>query len=273
MVGKTMDRMLAIKDMATKSEKKVIEGILNAEKNELIYLSITELASRLKVAEATLVRFCKKLGYNGFQDFKLSLSKELGMVDSHSINSVVKRVAIQMTDAITETSRSISYSTCLEIAQHMIEANKICAFGVGNSSITAMEVSNVLARIGISVTATPDPHLQAMIASNMGEKDMVVLISVSGSTKDIIDVAEIAKRNGVKIVVITCYDHSPLAKYADYILYSTRREAAYEGGSVSTIVSISYIVNVLYNAIYEKLGDHAYECTMRAASSVANKSM
>ena len=69
MVGKTMDRMLAIKDMATKSEKKVIEGILNAEKNELIYLSITELASRLKVAEATLVRFCKKVGYNGFQDF------------------------------------------------------------------------------------------------------------------------------------------------------------------------------------------------------------
>ena len=85
--------------------------------------------------------------------------------------------------------------------------------------------------------------------------------------------AEIAKKNGVKIVVITCYDHSPLAKYADYVLFSTRREAAYEGGSVSTIVSISYIVNVLYNAIYEKLGPDAYERTMRAASSVANKSM
>lgn len=128
-------------------------------------------------------------------------------------------------------------------------------------------------RIGISVTATPDSHLQAMIASNMTERDVVILISVSGSTKDIIDVAEIAKKNGVKIVVITCYDHSPLAKYADYVLFSTRREAAYEGGSVSTIVSISYIVNVLYNAIYEKLGPDAYERTMRAASLVANKSM
>lgn len=273
MVGKAFDRVLAIKDLATKTERKLIDGLLKIDKGELIYLSITELSARLKIAEATVVRFCKKLGYNGFQDFKLSLSQELGMVDSTAVNSVVKRVALQMTDAITETSRSLSYDRCLEIAQLMINANKIGAFGVGNSAITAMEVSNVLARIGISVTATPDSHLQAMIASNMTERDVVILISVSGSTKDIIDVAEIAKKNGVKIVVITCYDHSPLAKYADYVLFSTRREAAYEGGSVSTIVSISYIVNVLYNAIYEKLGPDAYERTMRAASSVANKSM
>ena len=136
-----------------------------------------------------------------------------------------------------------------------------------------MEISNVLARIGLMVTYTPDSHLQAMIASNLTDNDTVILISVSGSTKDIIDVAEIARKNGVNIVVITCYDHSPLAKFADHILLSTRREAAYEGGSVSTIVSISYIINVLYDAIYEKLGDDGYEYTMRAAKSVANKSL
>jgi histone acetyltransferase (RNA polymerase elongator complex component) len=86
-------------------------------------------------------------------------------------------------------------------------------------------------------------------------------------------ILEIAKQNGVNVVIITCYDISPLAKYADHILLSTRREAAYEGGSVSTIVSISYIINVLYSAIYEKLRDAGYEHTMRAAQSVANKSL
>ena len=136
-----------------------------------------------------------------------------------------------------------------------------------------MEISNVFARIGIMVTYTADTHLQAMITSNLTENDTVILISVSGSTKDIIDVAEIAKKNGVNIVVITCYDRSPLAKFADHILLSTRREAAYEGGSVSTIVSISYIINVLYEAINEKLGDSGYEYTMRSAKSVANKSL
>lgn len=78
MIGKTFDRICAMKNMATNKERKLIEGLEKIEPDELVYMSITELASRLNVAEATVVRFCKKLGYNGFQDFKLSLSKELG---------------------------------------------------------------------------------------------------------------------------------------------------------------------------------------------------
>jgi DNA-binding MurR/RpiR family transcriptional regulator len=273
MVGTAIDRIYAAKEIATKTEQKVIDGILNIPPDEIIYLSISDLASRLKVADATLVRFCKKLGYNGFQEFKLHLSQETAIINQSSPDCVEKKIAQQMVDAINETSRSISYESCLEIADMLIKSNKICAFGVGNSSITAMEISNVLARIGLMVTYTPDTHLQSMITSNLGKNDTVILISVSGSTKDIIDVAEIAKKNGVKIVVITCYDHSPLAKYADYILFSTRREAAYEGGSVSTIVSISYIINVLYNAIYEKLGSDGYEFTLRTAKAVSNKSL
>lgn len=273
MVGKALDRIYAAKDFATKTEQKVIDGILNIPTSDIIYLSIGDLASRLHVAEATLVRFCKKLGYNGFQEFKLHLSQDAALVGQSNADCATKKIALQMVDAINETSRSIKYNDCLEIADLMIKSNKICAFGVGNSAITAMEISNVLARIGMMVTYTPDPHLQAMITSNLTSDDIVILISVSGSTKDIIDVAEIAKKNGVKIVVITCYDRSPLAKYADYILFSTRREAAYEGGSVSTIVSISYIINVLYDAIKEKLGQEGYEYTMRSAHSVANKSL
>jgi len=273
MVGKALDRIYAAKDIATKTEKKIIQGILDTTPSEIIYLSIGDLAAKLNVAEATLVRFCKKLGYNGFQDFKLHLSQDAGRHGQSTDDCIAKRIALQMVDAINETSRSIKYEDCLKIADKMINSGKICSFGVGNSAITAMEITNVLARVGLTVTYTPDPHLQAMIASNLTENDTVVLISVSGSTKDIIDVAEIAKKNGATIVVITCYDRSPLAKCADHILFSTRREAAYEGGSVSTIVSISYIINVLYNAIYEKLGDNGYEYTMRAAKSVANKSL
>ena len=273
MLGKALDRIYAARQIATKTEKKVIDGILNTPPEEIIYLSISDLSARLRVADATLVRFCKKLGYNGFQDFKLHLSQSVAVNDNAALDSTAKRIAHQMVDAINETSKGIQYEEYLRIAELMINSNKICAFGVGNSAITAMEISNILARLGVIVTYTPDPHLQAMITSNLGENDTVILISVSGSTKDMIDVAEIAKKNGVNIVIITCYDISPLAKYADHVLLSTRREAAYEGGSVSTIVSISYIINVLYSAIYEKLQDAGHACRMRAAQAVANKSL
>ncbi|MBE6532057.1 MAG: MurR/RpiR family transcriptional regulator [Ruminococcaceae bacterium] len=273
MIGTALDRINAAQEIATKSEKKIIDGILNIAPEEIIYLSISDLASRLKVADATLVRFCKKLGYNGFQDFKLHLSQSVGAAERQLSNCQSKRIALQMIDAINETARSVDYAEYLKIADLMIASEKKFAFGVGNSAITAMEISNVFSRMGMLVHYTPDPHLQAMITSNLTPQDTVILISVSGSTKDIIDVAEIAKKNGANIVVITCYDRSPLAKYADHILLSTRREAAYEGGSVSTIVSISYIINLLYNAIYEKLGDDGYNFTMRSAKSVANKSL
>lgn len=272
MIGKTFDRIDAIYPIATKTERKLIDGMRKIKRSDLIYFSITELASQVKVAEATIVRMCHKLGYDGFQDFKLCLSRELGNIDNLN-DGIARQIANRMTDAINETYKSLDYDKCVEIADLTINANKVCAFGVGNSYITTVEISNVLARIGINVTATADSHLQAMIAANMKENDLIFLISVSGSTKDIIDVAKIVKSKKVKIVVITCYDQSPLAKYGDYILYSTRREAAYEGGSMSTVVSISYIVDVLYNAIYEKLGNEAYERTLSAAGAVASKSI
>ena len=273
MIGKALDRINAASEIATKTEKKIVDGILEIPAEEIIYMSISDLAARLNVADATLVRFCKKLGYHGFQDFKLNLSQSINEADDSDSNCPTGRIAMQMISAINETARAVDYKQYLEIADSMINSGKICAFGVGNSAITAMEISNVFARLGVMVTYTPDPHMQAMITANLEKGDTVILISVSGSTKDIIDVAEIAKRKGVKIVVITCYDKSPLAKYADYTLLSTRKEAAYEGGSVSTIVSISYIINVLYNAMHDKLGIYGREYIMRSAKSVANKSL
>lgn len=273
MIGKTFDRIDALKNLATNKERKLIEGLEGIAPEKLVYMSITELASQLKVAEATVVRFCKKLGYNGFQDFKLSLIKELGTVERSDVSSTVKRLAQQMTDAITETSYGMDYDQCCQIAKLLVNAKKISACGVGNSAVPAMEIGNVLARLGINVMVTPDPHMQAIATSHMTQDDVVILISVSGSTKDIIDVAEVAKKNGVKIVVITCYDRSPLAKFGDYVLLSTRREAAHEGGSVSTIVSISFIINVLYNAICEILGEEARECALRTAGAVSNKAI
>ena len=94
MVGKAIDRIYAAKEIATKTEKKIIDAMLDIPPEEIIYLSISDLASRLNVADATLVRFCKKLGYNGFQEFKLHLSQETGMRNQVSADCVEKRIAL-----------------------------------------------------------------------------------------------------------------------------------------------------------------------------------
>ena len=91
---------------------------------------------------------------------------------------------------------------------------------------------------------TSDAHVQSIVVSNLTPKDVVILISVSGSTKDIIEVAEIAKERKTPVVVITNYPNSPICKYADYILASSGREAAYEGR----------------NLLFDRLADVPHRC-------------
>lgn len=270
MVGKVFDRMESVRSVATKTELKLIDGIRQIDKNTLIYLSITELSGLVDVAEATILRFCRKLDYNGFQDFKLHLSQEIGSEPLDTANTA-KRIADDMTDAITETCKQIDYDLCKEIAEEIVQARKVCAFAVGNSSIAAIEMRYSLLRVGINVEFYDDSHIQAIAAANLDERDFVVLISVSGSTKDIVSLAEVVRKGGAKVLVITNYSKSPLVKYADHLLFSSRKEAAHDGGSLSTTVAQTYVVDVLCSAVHEVLGTEGAVHRMKSSDAVSGK--
>lgn len=272
MLGKVFDRIAAMQDKYTKTERKLVQGIVNIDPQRLIYLSITELAAELNVAEATVARFCRKLGYAGFQDFKLCLSRELSSDEAES-DSVTQRLAVRMRDAIEHTAKALDYDKCLEIADIIIHARTVCAFGVGNSYIPTIEVSNSFARVGINVMVSPDSHIQTIYVDNMRRGDAIILFSVSGSTKDILDIAATARQKGVTVILVTSYERSPVAKFADYILLTTFHEKVYEGGTLTTVAAVTYIINVLLCAVHERLGPSATERIRSSADSVANKSV
>ncbi len=273
MQGKVFDRIESLKTVATKAELRLIEGLKQIKKEDIIYMSITELAGQLNVAEATLLRFCRKLDYRGFQDFKLSLSQEIGSEETVSNVGIAQKIANDMTDAINGTCKQIDYEKCTEVAEKIIKAKRVCAFGVSNSAIAPLMFKNRLAKAGIFVENTTDTHQQTIIASNLTDEDVVVLVSVSGATKDILTLAEIAKKNGTFVVVLTNYDKSPLAKYADYAFFNYRKEAAYVGGSLATVVAQSYIVDMICTAVFECLGEESSLRSMKASMAVSDKSI
>ncbi|MBQ8374047.1 MAG: MurR/RpiR family transcriptional regulator [Clostridia bacterium] len=273
MIGKVFDRIESLKSLATKTELKMIERIKTIPREEIIYMSITELAARLKVAEATFLRFCRKLEYRGFQDFKLSLSQELGSEDKGVTASPSKRIATSMVDAIMETYKQFNEEDCRRAASYIFHANKVCVFGVGTSSIVPQMMKNRLVRTGLPVESCSDPHMQTIIASNLGEKDVMILVSVSGATKDIINLAEIAKRNGTPLIVLTNYSKSPLAKYADIPFFTCRKEVAYEGGSLASVVAQAYIADMLCAFVFELQGEESGKRSLNAALAVSDKSI
>lgn len=272
MVGKVFDRIESIRPIATKTERSLIEKLKELNKADIIYMSITDLADTLGAAEATILRFCRKLEYKGFQDFKLSLSQDIA-TESDDVQSAPKQLADSMCDAIMQTFKQIDYEECKKVADKIIDSKKNCIFAVGNSLIAALAAKNRLIKAGINMENTQDTHSQAIITANLSQEDFLILISVSGATKDIINLAEIAKKNGTPIAVITNYSKSPLAKYANYLLYTSRKEAAYEGGSLATVVAQSYIVDVMCTAVFERLGKEAHDMSIKASTAVSDKSL
>ena len=271
MIGKVYDRLESMKSVATKTELKIIDGIKQIKREDIIYMSINELSAVLDVAEATLVRFCRKLEYRGFQDFKLSLSQELGAEQERPTDSCPRRVADDMIDAIVQTSKEFDYEACKQVAAKILEKRTVYAFGVGSSAIAPAMLKSRLIRAGLTVENTHDTHSQSLIASNLGSDDVIILVSVSGATKDIINIAEIAKKNGATVVVITNYNRSPLAKYADYAFFSCRKEAAYEGGTLATVVAQSYIIDMISTTVFELLGKEAGQRMLKVSMALSDK--
>ena len=249
LTGSFESRVKQISKTLTKTELKIVEQINDENKKKLIYLSISEFSEMTGAAEATIVRFCHKLDYNGYQDFKLHLSQEL---PKEKFNyDVSSRVAIDMIDAINESKNEVDFNMLNEIVSKIKDYKRIYIFAVGNSYISALTLRNVLLKMGLNVMGEPEGHMQTFMAANTSSEDLAIFISVSGSTKDIIQLAQIVKQNNTTVLSITSHSRSPLVQYSDYLLLNSRHDQLTKSGSITTIVSQQYIISVLLDSIIE----------------------
>ncbi|ASA19733.1 MurR/RpiR family transcriptional regulator [Paenibacillus donghaensis] len=243
------DRINTYYPSMTKSEQKVAQCVLEHPDN-LIYLSVTELADFAGTGETTVMRFCRKIGFKGYQDFKLMLAQGLpkgqnlpegaegeGDYASHLYGSMVS--VLQSTLGMLDREQLEQAVQCIDSARH------VQFFGVGSSGITALDAKNRFLRIGRRVEAIADSHIQSMMAVTMGEGDVAFGISVSGSTLDTNDMLMKAKQNGAKVIAMTNYAKSPIASIADIVLLTAGKESPLEGGSIGAKISQLFIIDLL----------------------------
>lgn len=268
--GSIEQRIKYIYNTLTKSERILADKIVEIDKKELIYLSITELADLVGVAEATIVRFCHKLDYSGYQDLKLNLSQELSKT-KYEYDDIPSIVANDMIAAINESKEAIDLDVVKKIAGQIVNAKKIYLFALGNSYISATTLRYALIKLGINVIGEVDSHIQTFLSANTTSDDLAIFISVSGSTKDLITIARNVKENHTPIVAITNHFKSPLIHLSDYVLFSARHEAANKGGSIATVVSQQYMISVLIDAMIEFLGDAAIKKMDNSSIAVSDK--
>lgn len=266
----------------TKTEKKIAEFVIK-NTNQVLFMSITDLADACKVADASVHRFCRTMGLKGYQEFKMKLSLSMNsdestVMESESTSSKIDSLEFTLDkiiqshiSALKETRMLIQEDEVEKTLRMMEDAKTIYFFGVGDSLLSAKEARNKFLRITNKVSCVDDPHMQAMTASMADENDLIFIISYSGSTKDNVHVAKIAKDSGAKVVGITRFLKSPLTGYTDTLLVCGSNEGPLDGGSMGAKLSQLYIIDVLFQEYYRRNKGMSKENNKKTSKAVVEK--
>ena len=222
-----LDRIEALLDAMRPSEQAVGRFVLR-HPNLVISLSFPEIAGRAGVSQPTVARFCVAAGFSGYRDFKLRLAQSLangvpfvhhdvGMQDSMA--DVAAKVFDRGIAALVTVRNHLDPEALERATQILATAKRIEFYGLGNSGIVAMDAQHKFFRLGVPAVAYSDPHVHAMSASLLGKGDVVVAISGTGRTRELIQSVEIARDAGATVIAITA-SGSPLARLAHVTLYA-----------------------------------------------------
>ena len=220
-----LDKITRNSELFSKSEKKVAEAIL-ANPQTAIHSSIATLANLSSVSEPTVNRFCRRLDTKGFPDFKLHLAQSLAQgtpyvnrnVDENDGPEEYTNKIFESTMAALDIAKqSVDISTINRVVDLLTQAKKISFFGLGSSASVAHDALNKFFRFNVPVVYFEDIVMQRMSTMNSTEGDVIVLISHTGRTKSLVEIAQMARANDAIVVGITAAD-SPLGRESNYVL-------------------------------------------------------
>lgn len=241
----------------TKKEKLIADYLLE-HSQEVLNASTQVLGEVTKTSPAAIIRFSKKLGYRGFSELKVSLassSREYTLdfndvLDGHdTIETLIRKSRQSNLKTIETTYDLLNINTLTSAIRTIEKAKSVYLFGVGGSGVICSDFQYKLMRIGKKVIFCKDMHVQLMFATAITKEDVIVAISYSGKTKEILTAAKWAKKYGVPVITITQFSASPLSKLADISLGIPSEEKELRIGAISSRISSLVITDLLYYGI------------------------
>ncbi|HZG84829.1 MurR/RpiR family transcriptional regulator [Paenibacillus sp.] len=263
----------------TKAEKKVAEAV-QANPEEAVLYTITDLSEKAGVGETSVIRFCRKLGFGGYHEFKLAIAQHVvsepkhytgEIEDGDSSVAILQKLTDRNAQMIRDTGALLSADALEEAVRALASGKRIHIYGVGSSGMTAMDAYYSFMRIGLNADVQRDGHIIAMSAALVGEGDVVFGISTSGSTKDLVDPMRTAKKNGATTICLTSHGRSPITQHADVVLLVPAKESPFQGGSLSTKIAQMHVLDILTSLIIVSRKEPSVQSITKTANAVADK--
>ena len=254
MVNKNFWDLLREKQGTLTKSGTIIADYLTRHAEDAQFLSISSLAKECNMAEATIYRFCKQLGFEGYNEMKIALAQANVTptpFSSYSLDSAINtpslcdNVYASFMAAINSTISVLDSDAIDEAALLLQRATSVYCLGQGGSMVLANDIWIRFATISNKFRNCGDSHTQLIAASLMGAGDVILFVSYSGATHDMMQTLTVARKAGAKIILITHYPDAPGAALADVVLVCGGMETPLDCGSIPVKVAALFVAETL----------------------------
>ncbi len=265
-------------DKMGRGERKIAD-LISSDPRSILPLNITQFSEKAGCGAATLVRFSKRLGFNGYQDLKIAIAQEISTLsnekeqispDDSCYYMFTKRLRdIQI--ALQKTRFALTPAAMDAAAKKIMSAKRIVIFGLGNSAAIAHDAQHKFLRVGLNATACSDNHLQSIIASHLDADCVAIGISHSGRSVDIVQALNLSRMNGATTICITNHDTSPITEVSDICLFTESEETQHSILAMSSRIAQLTILDAIYSYIVANTDSGAIEAILGTETALKEK--
>ena len=255
----TFAKIKALRSTMSESENKLADFTINSA-NAIRDLSSSELAKVVGISQSSVVKFSQKLGYKGYPAFKMAvidaLNRESPDTRLHSkvtLNDSLSQISAKLLDsklAVLNETKNLNEEASFERAVELLKnARRILITGLGGSALVGKDFAYKLQKLGMAAVAEPDGHAQLAYVATSGKEDLVIAISESGHTKEVIQAVHRANQNECPVISITQYAANPVSKASQVNLFSVAEKESIRLSSILARTAQEFVIDILFIAI------------------------
>jgi DNA-binding MurR/RpiR family transcriptional regulator len=251
-----------------KAEQRVA-GVVLEDPGGVARRSITEVAEAAGTSETTVTRFCKAIGVSGYPELRIALAADTaraaarsnrdmgGDIDpSDELAEVVGKIAFSDARAVEETAEQLDVPALQSVVEAIAGAGRVDVYGVGASSLVAMDLQQKLHRIGRVCFAWSDTHIMLTSAAVLKPGDVAVGISHTGATTDTVEALREARAHGALTVAVTNFPRSPITDAADHVLTTAARETTFRSGATASRIAQLTVIDCMFVGVAQRHRDN-----------------
>jgi len=244
-----------------KGVHKALAEIILSDMNSFTGMTMKELAAQAGVAQSSVVRFFRSLGFTDYADLKINVAKHLAQQNTlqkntvhkkDTVRNIVEKTAYISMQAINDSINALDFRALSVAIDWLTKARRIDFYGMGSSSMLVHDCYYRIMRIGYPCFYATDPHIMRTSANFLDHRSIAFAISYTGRSKDPLRALEIAKQRGAKTICLTGFQDSPISQAADCSILCISNETKTLGESYSNTVAQKIILDSIYNCLAAK---------------------